>query len=65
MYTESLTWLVAGGVVTLAFFVLVGYLARTLRSARRLPLVIAAIGTLISGLPAILHVLLKGPGIGL
>lgn len=50
-------WLAAGVVVTLAYFVLVGYLARALKSTRRLPVVIAALTGLIGALPAILYAL--------
>ncbi|MEV5380808.1 DUF948 domain-containing protein [Streptomyces nondiastaticus] len=50
-------WLPAGVVVALAFFVLVGYLARVLRATRRLPVVIAAIGGLITALPGVLYAL--------
>ncbi|MCD9140855.1 hypothetical protein [Streptomyces albireticuli] len=50
-------WPLAGVVVALAFFVLVGYLARVLRATRRLPVVIAAIGGLIAALPGVLYAL--------
>ncbi|MGW2803635.1 hypothetical protein [Streptomyces sp. NPDC001450] len=50
-------WLAAGVVVTLAYFVLVGYLARALKSTQRLPVVIAALTGLIGALPAILYAL--------
>lgn len=50
-------WLSAGVVVTLAYFVLVGYLARALKSTRRLPVVIGAMAMLVGALPAILYAL--------
>lgn len=50
-------WLLAGVVVTLAYFVLVGYLARALRSTQRLPVVIASIAGLVGTLPAVLYAL--------
>ncbi|GAA3823115.1 hypothetical protein GCM10023083_65540 [Streptomyces phyllanthi] len=50
-------WLLAGVVVTLAYFVLVGYLARALRAAQRLPVVIASIAGLVGALPAVLYAL--------
>lgn len=50
-------WLAAGVVVTLAYFVLIGYLAKALRSTQRLPVVIAAMTGLIGPLPAILYAL--------
>ncbi|MFD5798008.1 hypothetical protein ACFWIO_31680 [Streptomyces diastatochromogenes] len=50
-------WLSAGVVVTLAYFVLVGYLAKALRSTHRLPVVIAAMTGLVGALPAILYAL--------
>ncbi|MGW2596985.1 hypothetical protein [Streptomyces klenkii] len=57
MHPNSSAWLLAGVVVALAFFVLVGYLARVLRTTRRLPVVIAAIGGLITALPGVLYAL--------
>ncbi|MEK2476239.1 hypothetical protein [Streptomyces noursei] len=50
-------WLTAGVIVTLAYFVLIGYLAKALRSTQRLPVVIAAMTGLIGALPAILYAL--------
>lgn len=47
----------AGVVVTLAYFVLVAYLARALKSAHRLPVVIGALTGLVGALPAILYAL--------
>jgi hypothetical protein len=47
----------AGVVVALAYFVLVGYLARSLRSTQRFPMVIAAMTGLVGALPAILYAL--------
>lgn len=49
--------LFAGVVVALAYFLLVGYVAGVLRSNRRLPAVIAALGGLVGALPAILYAL--------
>ncbi|MFF2748827.1 hypothetical protein ACFVVA_25225 [Kitasatospora sp. NPDC058048] len=49
--------LLAAGVVTLAFFVLVGYLVRLLRHTRRPAVVLAAVTTLLGALPAILYVM--------
>ncbi|QLE75679.1 DUF948 domain-containing protein [Streptomyces rectiverticillatus] len=57
MHPNPSVWLAAGVVVALAFFVLVGYLARVLRSTRRLPAVIAALGGLITALPGVLYAL--------
>ncbi|KOG42233.1 hypothetical protein [Streptomyces decoyicus] len=50
-------WLTAGVIVTLAYFVLIGYLAKALRTTQRLPVVIAAMTGLIGALPAILYAL--------
>ncbi|WP_244206639.1 hypothetical protein [Streptomyces swartbergensis] len=47
----------AGVVVTLAYFVLVGYLAKALRATQRLPVVIASIAGLMGTLPAVLYAL--------
>ncbi|MFI0819313.1 hypothetical protein ACH4TX_22950 [Streptomyces sp. NPDC021098] len=58
-----MVWLLAGVVVILAFFVLVGYLARVLRAARRLPGVIIALGTLVGVLPAILYAMYHVVGV--
>jgi len=44
-------------VVTLAFFMLVGYVARALRSSSHPAAAIAAIATLVGALPAILYAL--------
>ncbi|MFI1798001.1 hypothetical protein ACH427_11680 [Streptomyces sp. NPDC020379] len=57
MHPNPSAWLAAGVVVALAFFVLVGYLARVLRATRRLPMVLAALGGLITGLPGVLYAL--------
>ncbi|GGO99279.1 hypothetical protein [Wenjunlia tyrosinilytica] len=54
MEQQRSTLLMAGVVVALAFFVLVGFLARTLRAKRGLPVTIVAIGSLIGTLPPIL-----------
>ncbi|MCT2593902.1 hypothetical protein LHJ74_29020 [Streptomyces sp. N2-109] len=50
-------WLIAGVVVTLAFFLLVAYLVRVLRANPRLPTVIVALGVFVGALPAILYAL--------
>lgn len=50
-------WLAAGVVVTLAYFVLVAYIVRSLRTSRRLPVVITAVTGLVGALPAILYAL--------
>ncbi|MEU1789772.1 hypothetical protein ABZ553_28680 [Streptomyces sparsogenes] len=55
--------LLAGVVVVLAFFVLVGYLARVLRAARRLPGVIGALGVFVGVLPAIPYALYRVVGV--
>ncbi|MCX4867359.1 hypothetical protein OHU11_30450 [Streptomyces sp. NBC_00257] len=47
----------AGVVVTLAYFVLVGYLIRSLRTNKRLPSVIAAVTGLVGALPVVLYAL--------
>ncbi|MFD8335159.1 hypothetical protein ACFV42_21205 [Streptomyces solisilvae] len=62
MYSSSWVWLLAGVVVTLAFFVLVGYVARVLRATRRLPGVIIALGTLVGVLPTILYAMYRAAG---
>ncbi len=49
--------IMAGVVVTLAFFILVGYVARALRNSSRPAAAIAAIATLVGALPAILYAL--------
>jgi hypothetical protein len=63
VYPDSLVWLLAGVVVILAFFVLVGYVARVLRSAQRLPGVISALGVFVGVLPAILYALYRVVGV--
>ena len=50
-------WLLAGVLVTLAYFVLVGYLARALRATQRLPMVIVSVAGLVGALPAVLYAL--------
>lgn len=55
--TSPSMWLLAGVVVTLAYFVLVGYLARALRTTQRLPVVIASMAGLVGALPAVLYAL--------
>jgi hypothetical protein len=50
-------WLIAGVVVTLAFFVLVAYVVRVLSTSHRLPRVIIALGVLVGALPAVLYAL--------
>ncbi|MFP8903273.1 hypothetical protein [Streptomyces atacamensis] len=49
--------LMAGVVVTLAFFLLIAYLVKVLHTDRRLPRVIIALGGLVGALPAILYAL--------
>lgn len=49
--------LTASVIVTLAFFLLVAYLARALRTTHRPATVIAAIAGLLGALPAILYAL--------
>ena len=49
--------LLTGVIVTLAYFVLVGYVIRSLRSNKRLPVVIAAVTGLMGALPAVLYAL--------
>ncbi|MDX3230930.1 hypothetical protein [Streptomyces sp. ME19-01-6] len=63
MYPNAFVWLLAGVVVILAFFVLVGYLARVLRAAQRLPGVISALGVFVGVLPAILYALYRVVGV--
>ncbi|GCD46587.1 hypothetical protein [Streptomyces paromomycinus] len=57
MHSGDWMWLAAGVVVTLAFFGLVAYLVRELKSTRRLPAVLAAVAVLIGALPAVLYAL--------
>ncbi|MFB6814388.1 hypothetical protein ACFV97_04980 [Streptomyces sp. NPDC059913] len=57
MQSISAPMLWAGVVVTLAYFVLVGYLIRSLRSNRRLPSAIAAVTGLVGALPVVLYAL--------
>lgn len=49
--------IVAGVVVTLAFFMLVGYVSRALRNSSRPAAAIVAVATLVGALPAILYAL--------
>ncbi|MEV6727630.1 hypothetical protein [Streptomyces sp. NPDC051364] len=58
-FTTSSVALLAGVIVTLAYFALVGYLVRSLRSTRRLPAVILAVSGLVGALPAILYALYR------
>lgn len=55
--------LCAAVVVTLAFFVLVAYLARLLRTTQRPAGVITAVATLVGALPAILYALHYAAGV--
>jgi uncharacterized protein with PQ loop repeat len=54
-FTSSSIGLLAGVTISLAYFVLVGYLARSLRTTHRLPVVIGAISGMLGALPAILY----------
>lgn len=54
--------LLAGVVVTLAYFLLVGYLVGSLRSNKRLPTVIAAVTGLVGALPMVLYALYSALG---
>jgi hypothetical protein len=47
----------AGVIVALAFFVLVGYLVTVLRGSQKLATIIAAVAALIGALPAVLYAL--------
>jgi hypothetical protein len=49
--------LTAGVVVTLALFVLIGFVVWVLRAAPRLPAVITAIAVLLGALPAVISAL--------
>jgi hypothetical protein len=49
--------IMAGVMITLAFFALIGFIVWTLRHTTRLPAVIAALSTLIAVLPAVLYAL--------
>ncbi|MFI9202096.1 hypothetical protein [Streptomyces sp. NPDC053048] len=55
MDPNSSVWLAAGVVVTLAFFVLIGYVVKVLRARRSLPVVIVAVGGLVTAFPAVLY----------
>ncbi|MEU9714062.1 hypothetical protein [Streptomyces sp. NPDC047976] len=57
--TTSSVGLVAGVIITLAYFVLVGYVVRSLRGTRRVPTVILAVSGLVGALPAILYALYR------
>lgn len=57
MHGTSSEWLLAGVLVTLAFFALVAYVVKTLQPTRALPRALLALGTLFGALPAILYAL--------
>ncbi|MFD0352117.1 hypothetical protein ACFVHW_00010 [Streptomyces sp. NPDC127110] len=57
--TTSSVGLVAGVIITLAYFVLVGYVVRSLRGTRRVPTVILAVSGMVGALPAILYALYR------
>lgn len=50
-------WLLAGVVVTLAYFRLIRSLAGSLRTTQRLPLVLGSVAVLVGALPAVLYAL--------
>ncbi|AEW98659.1 hypothetical protein [Streptantibioticus cattleyicolor] len=52
--SSTALWLTAGVVVTLAYFLLVGHLAKAVRPTRRVPVTISALTGLVGALPAIL-----------
>lgn len=54
-FTNSTTALLAGVVISLAYFALVGHVVRSLRTTHRLPAVIMAVAGLLGALPAILY----------
>ncbi|MFD9870044.1 hypothetical protein ACFXI8_15875 [Streptomyces niveus] len=58
-FTSSSIGLLAGVIISLAYFALVGHLVKTLRTTHRLPTVIAAVSGLIGVLPAILYALYR------
>ena len=57
MQASPASSLMASVIVTLAFFLLVAYLVRSLRAAQRPAGVITAIAALVGALPAILYAL--------
>ncbi|MEO3753183.1 hypothetical protein [Streptomyces sp. B6B3] len=64
MHGTPSEWLIAGVVVTLAFFALVAYIVKVLQSTNVLPRVLIALGTLFGVLPAILYALYQAAWIG-
>ncbi|NEB37280.1 hypothetical protein [Streptomyces sp. SID14515] len=58
-FTGSSTGLLAGVVISLAYFALVGHLVKALRTTHRLPTVIVAVSGLVGALPAILYALYR------
>ncbi|MCX4713268.1 hypothetical protein [Streptomyces griseus] len=58
-FTGSSTGLLAGVVISLAYFALVGHVVKSLRTTHRLPTVIMAVSGLIGALPAILYALYR------
>ncbi|MFF7438837.1 hypothetical protein [Streptomyces sp. NPDC008122] len=57
--TSSTAGLLAGVIISLAYFALVAHLVKSLRSMHRLPTVIVAVSGLIGALPAILYALYR------
>ncbi|MEU5975729.1 hypothetical protein [Streptomyces sp. NPDC047315] len=55
--TDASTQLLAGVLITLAFFTLVAHLVKALRHTLRLPLVIGALASLVGVLPVIIYAL--------
>ncbi|MET9887576.1 hypothetical protein ABZZ20_31455 [Streptomyces sp. NPDC006430] len=58
-FASSSTGLLAGVIISLAYFALVGHLVKSLRTTHRLPAVIVAVSGLIGALPAILYALYR------
>ncbi|MFF8413023.1 hypothetical protein [Streptomyces omiyaensis] len=57
--TSSTAGLLAGVIISLAYFALVAHLVKSLRATHRLPTVIVAVSGLIGALPAILYALYR------
>ncbi|MDT0309304.1 hypothetical protein RM780_20405 [Streptomyces sp. DSM 44917] len=64
MPTNSSLGLLAGVVVILAFFALLGYVVTVLRAAPGLPRVLVALGVLFGALPAVVYALFQALGGG-
>ncbi|MFE4334290.1 hypothetical protein ACFRQM_34225 [Streptomyces sp. NPDC056831] len=58
-FTNSSMGLLAGVIISLAYFALVGNLLKSLHATHRLPTVIVAVSGLIGALPAILYALYR------